>query len=149
MEYKFENGSYIKTIGTKEESIRGHRAKIYPCDDWRGDVRTEGIEVKITIPIPFDKPNKNGLIYSKSAVEKAADNLKTGIPIMCSNNNYVDDVIGCTTGKSHITTWDYDNNICKITVDGIVRYGEIEYIINSINEGTIHDFEIVGMGIFK
>ena len=34
-------------------------------------MRTENIKATITIPIPYDKPDKNGNIYTKEAVEKA------------------------------------------------------------------------------
>ena len=33
-------------------------------------MRTDNIKVTITIPIPYDKPDKNGNIYTEEAVEK-------------------------------------------------------------------------------
>ena len=37
-------------------------------------MREENIKVKITIPFPFDKPDKNGNIYSEEAVKNAVNN---------------------------------------------------------------------------
>ena len=39
-------------------------------------MRTENIEVKITIPIPFNKPDKNGVVYTEEAISKAVVILK-------------------------------------------------------------------------
>ena len=33
-------------------------------------MRTDNIKVTITIPIPYDKPDKNSNIYTKETVEK-------------------------------------------------------------------------------
>ena len=33
-------------------------------------MRTDNIKVTITIPIPYNKPDKNGNIYTEEAVEK-------------------------------------------------------------------------------
>ena len=39
-------------------------------------MRTDNIKVTITIPIPYNKPDKNGNIYTEEAVEKAMEGLK-------------------------------------------------------------------------
>ena len=45
-------------------------------------MRTDNIKVTITIPIPYDKPDKNGNIYTEEAVEKAVNNLHKNLPII-------------------------------------------------------------------
>ena len=90
-------------------------------------MRTENIEVKITIPIPFNKPDKNGNIYTEEAVENAVNNLHKNIPIIFRDESE-DKVIGATTGDSHIATWDFENQVCKVTVDGTVFYGGTESV---------------------
>lgn len=111
-------------------------------------MRTENIGVKITIPIPYDQPDKNGNIYTKEAVEKAVNNLRKNLPIVFRDESK-EKVIGTTTGDSHITTWDFENQICKVTIDGVVFYGGTECIVNEIKDGKITDFEIVGIGLSK
>lgn len=64
-------------------------------------MRANNIKVKLTIPIPYDKPDGNNCTYTKEAVECAVNNLQTKLPIMFRNK-----VIGNTTGNTHITTWD-------------------------------------------
>lgn len=114
-------------------------------------MRQENIKVKITIPIPFDKPDKNGTLYTKEAVSNAVNNLHKSLPIIYRNNDSDIDgtKIGTTTGLSHIATWDFENQVCNVTVDGIVFSGGTECIVNEIKDGKVTDFEIVGFGISK
>lgn len=111
-------------------------------------MRTKNIEVKITIPIPFNKPDKNGNVYTEEAVENAVNNLHKNLPIIFSDESE-EKVIGITTGNSHIATWDFKNQVCKVTIDGMVFYGGTECIVNEIKDGKVTDFEIVGLGLSK
>lgn len=114
-------------------------------------MRTDNIKVKLTIPIPYDRPDKNGVIYSKEAVEKAINNLHTNQPILYRDNGskFDAEVIGKTIGITHIATWDFENQVCNVTVDGIVFSGGTECIVNEIKDGKVTDFEITGFGISK
>ena len=47
-------------------------------------MRTENIKVTFKIPIPVDKPDLNGVIYSKEAIRNAYKNVKN-VPIEMSN----------------------------------------------------------------
>ena len=110
-------------------------------------MRTDNIKVTITIPIPYEQPDKNGDIYTKEAVEKAVNNLHKYLPIIYRGESE-EKVIGTTTNDSLITTWDYENQVCKLTVDGEVFFGGTECIAD-IDNGKIVDFEIVGIGLSK
>lgn len=81
-------------------------------------MREENIKVKVTIPIPFGKPDKNGVMYTEEAVENAVNNLHKNLPIIYRDNDKEIDgvVVGTTTGLSHIATWDFENQVCKVTV---------------------------------
>lgn len=67
-------------------------------------MRVENTKVKLTIPIPFDKPDKNGVMYTKEAVENAVNNLRKNIPIVYGDSETDKSIIGTTTGDSHIVT---------------------------------------------
>ena len=110
-------------------------------------MRTDNIKVTMTIPIPYDQPDKNGNIYTKEAVEKAVNNLHEHIPIIFRDESE-EKVIGTTTNDSLITTWDYENQICNLTVNGEVFFGGTEGIVTA-NNGKIVDFKIVGFGLSK
>lgn len=110
-------------------------------------MRTDNIKAKITIPIPYDKPDKNGNIYTKEAVEKAVNNLHKNLPIIFRDESE-EKVIGTTTGDSHIATWDFENQVCKLTVDGEVFFGGTECTVD-IKDGIITDFTITGIGLSK
>ena len=110
-------------------------------------MRTENIKVTMTIPIPYNKPDKNGNIYTKEAVEKAVNNLHKHIPIIFRDESE-EKVIGTATGDSHITTWDFENQVCNLTVNGELFFGGAEGIVTA-NNGKIVDFEILGIGLSK
>lgn len=111
----------------------------------------ENIKVKITIPIPFDKPDENGYVFTKEAIRNAVNNLHKNLPIIYrENGKEIDGVfVGTTTGSSHIVTWDLKNQVCKITVDGIVFFGGTECIINEIKDKKVTDFKITGISLSK
>ena len=110
-------------------------------------MRTENIKVTITIPIPYNKPDKNGNIYTKEAVEKAVNNLHKNLPIIFRDESE-EKVIGTTTGDSHIATWDFENQVCKLTVDGEVLFGGTECLYE-VEDGKVTDFQIIGIGLSK
>lgn len=106
-------------------------------------MRTNNIKVKLTMPIPYDRPDGNGCIFTKEAVEGAVKNLSTKLPIM-----FEDRVIGNTTGNTHITTWDDENQVCNLTIDGIVYHGGLECIVETA-DNKVTSMKIVGFGITK
>lgn len=110
-------------------------------------MRTNNIKVTMTIPIPYDQPDNNGDIYTKEAVEKAVNNLHKYLPIIFRGESE-EKVIGTITGDSHIATWDFENQVCNLTVNGEVFFGGTECIAD-IDNGKIVDFEIVGIGLSK
>ena len=57
-------------------------------------------------------------------------------------------IVGTTKDDSLIATWDFENQVCKLTVDGEIFFGGIEGIVTA-NNGKIVDFKIVGIGLSK
>jgi len=114
-------------------------------------MRTDNIKVKLTIPIPVGKPDKNGVMYTEKAVENAVNNLHKNLPIIYRDNGTAIDgvAIGAITGDSHIVNWDFEKQVCNITVDGVVFYGGTECIVNEIKDGVVADFSITGFGLSK
>lgn len=114
-------------------------------------MRTDNIKVKLTIPIPVGKPDKNGVVYTEEAIENAVNNLHKNLPIIYRDNEKEIDgvVVGTTTGDTHIVTWDSENQVCNVTVDGIVLYGGTECVVNEIEDGIVTDFSITGFGLSK
>lgn len=111
-------------------------------------MKDELTKVKLTIHIPFDKPNKNGSVFTKEAVENAVVNLNKNLPIIYRDNKsrFQDKVIGATTGNSHIVNWDFENKVCKMTVDGVMFHCGAEIIVNEMKDGEISDFRITSIG---
>lgn len=112
-------------------------------------MRVENTKVKLTIPIPVGKPDLNGCVYTEEAVENAVNNLRTNLPIVYKESAETEEkVIGATTGTLHIVTWDSENQVCKLTVDGVVFHSGAEIIVNDMtNDGEITDFRIASIGL--
>lgn len=112
-------------------------------------MRVENTKIKLTIPIPFGKPDANGIVYTEDAVEKALNNLQTNLPIVYNDSAETDEkVIGSTTGTSHIVNWDFENQVCKVTIDGVLFYSGAEIIVNEMTkDGKITDFRIASIGL--
>lgn len=111
-------------------------------------MRVENTKVKITIPIPVGQPDCNGVIYTEEAIERALNHLQTNLPILYKEDDEsYEKVIGATTGTSHIVTWDSENQVCKLTVDGVLFYSGANIIVNEIKDSRISDFRIAGIGL--
>lgn len=104
-------------------------------------------KVKLIIMMPSDKPNKNGTVFTKEAIEDAIYNLRRNLPIIYSDDGTNSKVIGSTTGESHIVTWDSDNQVYKVTVDGVLFHCNPVIIVNEIEDGKISDFRIASIGL--
>ena len=115
-------------------------------------MREHMLPIKITIPFPYDKPDKNGHIYSKDAVERAVNTLHKNIPIIYRDNSEGElkdglQIVGHTTGDCHTVIWDSDNQVCKMIIDGEVYAGGTSCLVHDMKDGVIHSFEITGLGL--
>lgn len=112
-------------------------------------MRTDNIKVKFAMPIPFDRPDGNGNVYTKEAVEKALYNLNNNnIPLLYRGNeeDSVDKVIGVANILPDVV-WDDEQQVCNIEIDGNIFYGGTDCIANEIKGNTIADFTIVSIGL--
>lgn len=110
----------------------------------------ENTKIKLTIPIAFDAPNKNGTVFAETAVSKAVSALKAHLPIIDRRTHRLDDmVIGFTTGMPYQLAWDYENQVCYMTVDGELFNCGVDIVINDIEGNEVKDFDIVSIGVSK
>lgn len=64
----------------------------------------------------------------KEVVEKAVNNLRKNLPIIFRDESE-EKVIGATTWDLYIATWDFENQVCKLIMDGDVFFGGTERIV--------------------
>ena len=100
-------------------------------------------EVKIKIVFPYDQVNKNGVLYTKEAVEKAVKDL-CDIPILAEKGNKRV-VVGYGTRGS--TEWNDDNNQCTINIDGALFNAGVSGEITEMVDNLITGFRITSMSI--
>lgn len=106
-------------------------------------MRTENIEVTFKIPIPVDKPDLNGVIYSKEAIRNAYKSVKdVPIEIPCNDGEFFP--IGVAQEVELIE----DKNDMYITGVGLVWHGGTEESVEMI-DGKVTSFHVSGIEIAK
>ena len=101
-------------------------------------MRSKNIKFSFEIPVYFDKPDENGVLYTEEAIKNACKDTKDK-PLITYEN-----------GKSQIIgiVKDVTYNNGSILVSGFTFYGgtEEKVVFDSQNEKII-SMEIVGFGI--
>lgn len=106
-------------------------------------MRIENIEVTFKIPIPVDKTDLNGVIYSKEAIRNAYKNVKNiPIEIPCNDGRFLP--IGVAQEIELIE----DENDMYITGVGLVWHGGTDESVE-IKDSKVTSFKVNGIGIAK
>lgn len=108
-------------------------------------MRTENINVKLTISFPINQPDKNGTIYTNEAVKKAIMNLDATLPILFCDNKQNAIVIGNTNGWT--AGWNHKKGTYELFIDGNIYYGGTSCIVNEIQGNVVKDFRIASIEI--
>lgn len=103
-------------------------------------MRSENIKVKFTIPFPCEKPDLNGNVYTKEAIENACKNLKN-IPI----GIYDDDGQFIPIGVTQDTRLIKDGDSFVLSGVGSIFHGGTDEMI-SIENGKIVDMRTNAIG---
>lgn len=114
-------------------------------------MRLDNIKVQFAFNIPFGRPDKNGVMYSREAIEKAVDDYKGKLPILYQDNESCKDgiVIGNTVGETCSVLWDDEQQVCEIIVNGNIYYGGANIFVNDIKDGVVTDFRIASIGVSR
>lgn len=110
----------------------------------------QNIKVKMQLRIPIDKPDLNGVMYSKEAIEKALSKPLNGLPLVFRGNVGSDaQVIGVTDGSNY--EFDEETQTFIVNIDGMVMYGGADIIANDISRkdgvACVESFEINCIGL--
>lgn len=108
-------------------------------------MRTNQIDVSLRMSFPINKKDKNGVIYSKQAVENALKNATARLPIVFRANED-DRIIGITTSKPYAILHAKDGQYIEYTVDGKIFVGGTEETVE-INNGVVDSMNIVSIGM--
>lgn len=114
-------------------------------------MRLDNLKVQLKLVIPFGRPDKNGVMYSKESIEKAMDDFNGELPILYRDNDSCKDgvVIGNTVGEPCSVLWDYEQQVCEVIINGNLYYGGTECIVNEIKDGSVADFRITSVGLSR
>lgn len=111
-------------------------------------MRINNIQISFTMSMPYDAPDKNGVLYSYEAIHNALSSMTSGLPILVCTNNGDSKVIGNTTCSPYAIHNNKEEGIIRFTVDGVVYFGGTECFVNEIDSSkkTITDFKISSLG---
>ena len=114
-------------------------------------MRLDNLKVKLALVIPFGRPDKNGVMYSKEAIEKAVGDFNRKLPIIYRDNDSCKDgvVVGTTVGETCSVLWDDEQQVCEVVINGNVYYGGADIIANEIKDGAVTDFRITSVGLSR
>lgn len=101
-------------------------------------MRTGIIKTSLEIPVPIDKPDLNGVMYTEKAIIDACEKANN-LPIVMYGLDDNTKVIGVATKVK------YEDG--HILVNGCFRYGGTEETVVFGDENKIVSMEIVGFGI--
>lgn len=113
-------------------------------------MRLDNLNVQLALVIPFGRPDKNGVMYSKEAITRAVDDFGGQLPILYQDNDSCQEgtVIG-TAGEICSVLWDDEHQVCEVVVNGKLYYGGASCIVNEIKDGVVTDFSIASVGLSR
>ena len=114
-------------------------------------MRLDNLKMQLTFVIPFGRSDKNGVIYSRGAIEKAISDFNGKLPILYRDNDSCKDgvVVGNTVGETCSVLWDDEQQVCEVIVNGNLYYGGTECIVNEIKDGVVTDCRITSVGLSR
>lgn len=96
------------------------------------------IKVTMKIPFPINEPDRNGVIFTKEAIEKAVREFDGGAPLVI-----IKDEIGTVIG--HIEKLELSDNY-EVTAHGICYFGGT-CEVGDIEDNAMTDFRFLSFGI--
>ena len=114
-------------------------------------MRVSNLKCNITLRFPYNKPDGNGIIHTREAVEKMIYSLSGEYPIKVAGgldkNKDVNDIIGVAT-EPYSAIWNEDEGVCVLTINGIIFHGGTECIVNEFTDDrAADDITITGFGL--
>lgn len=101
-------------------------------------MKEDYIEIKFKFPVPINKPNKNGVMYTEEAIIKACENA-ANTPLIRYEEDGKSTAVGITQKVEYKDGYMY--------VDALGFNGGAEILVKQIEGNTITSMEICGFGI--
>ena len=106
-------------------------------------MRTNNIKVTINMPLPVDKPDKNGVIYSKEALTNAFANARNK-PLITYTSEGVQVPIGIINGATI-----YEEEQLHAEIRATVFFGGTCEEITKDSNDIVTEMTITGIGLCK
>lgn len=107
----------------------------------------KGIPFSLVVTIPVEDVNKNGMVFTRNAVEQAITAMGNKVPIHIQYDD-AERIVGYTDCRPYAMQPDKKHgNGVMFTVDGILSELGMEISIKEREGDTITDFEILSFGL--
>lgn len=112
-------------------------------------MRVKNTKITLNMHIPIGTPDCNGVIFTKEAVTNALNHLNQNIPIIFNDteSDLTAKCIGMTTSNTPIVTWDAENQVCKLTIDGLLYHSGAKIAVRENEGNKITNCEFVSIGL--
>lgn len=94
--------------------------------------------------IPVERPDLNGVVYSRDAIEKAFTSLRD-IPI-CIMNDYSNEKFVIGHGSIDDIKFDDNNGECIVSIDGLLYFGGTCCTVERMENNVISEYIIDAVG---
>lgn len=119
-------------------------------------MNNELTKITLTFPLRYDRPNRNGTVFTKEAIENAFGSSNPQIPIIMQSGIIRDaefaypneHCIGTTTPRYYFD-WDEEDGVCQATIEGVLFDVAPCLRINEMKDGVITDCDIMSIDILK
>lgn len=112
----------------------------------------EFVKVTLTFPMRCDRPNRNGTVFTKEAIQNAFGSSDPQMPIVGQSGmraSEYDDRCTASTTPTYYLDYDEQNGVCEATVTGYLFEAGLNIKVNEMQNNKITDFDIVSVSILK
>lgn len=108
---------------------------------------TNNIKATFRIPFPYNKPDLNGVSYSKEAINKVISSVSDGgLPVTFYTADGASHILGVTERCTCNPVWDEPNSVVYIPVECTIYMGGTECLVLDSTGTLVEDLDLVGFG---
>lgn len=107
-------------------------------------MRVKNVKISMEIPVPFRKPDENGVRYSTESFEKACENA-SNLPIVIMNDDGTSTVVGVAGSITYIQD---EANGDYMAVNGMLYHGGSSEAVG-FTDDVVTSVDLQSFGITK
>lgn len=97
----------------------------------------------------WDRPDENGIVYTKEAIKEAITSFQKEMPIVFRDNEKYPEgvVVGKTLEETISPLFDEEKKTCSFSVKGVFYFGGTACEVKINEENTVSKMQVLEVGI--